>query len=222
MKITAGAVTNSIGHTVANIAFADDTFCKTDCFKIETKLHGSSMFDTECKFEDLSAKSKRKFVVGDAIGNSDDELDLIGQYLYENGVSLKTNIRPMIWRRPGHQKNVKEIWTERLRLRVLYGRVYGHLLDTEVYKQREAMRVAREQSEIERQHRQKMAKQREERSEKLKEANLTIRRLKAEISFQAITGLKPKGTLTKAEKRERWFAQMPGLRERVEKSEKEN
>lgn len=118
---TAAARTNGAGYAVMGPELGD-THCKTDQFKVETSGKGVTYFLEEKRFEEAE-EDGRPVRLGDLLNSRINSVQLIAQWIYENGISLTTLVRV---KRSTTKRPHYEVWTRLERFKAMSGRVYGH------------------------------------------------------------------------------------------------
>jgi hypothetical protein len=115
---TAAARTDAIGNSVSGMDSGVGSTSKTDHFKIEGHCGGSSMF------LDIDAyKEVRACVMGDLLNHGKNWVQLIAAYMFENGMSLRTDV--CIYALTDKKNKSGEIRTKQERFIVISGRVYA-------------------------------------------------------------------------------------------------
>ena len=115
---TAAARTDSTGRAVSNSDSGIGDIGKTDHFKIECQCGGSS------RFLDIDAYIKeRGCALGDLLNHHKDWIQLISAYMFENGMSLRTDV--CIYSLKDKNNKSGEIRTKQERFIVISGRVYA-------------------------------------------------------------------------------------------------
>jgi len=118
--VTAAARTNAIGHTVSGIDSSMGDMSKTDQFKIHSADGKSDAF------KDLSYFHRtRKCVLGDVLSHKNDDLQIIGQSIFENGVGLREKVEIYLFQEDKNKKNIWEVRTKTRRYMCLQNRVYS-------------------------------------------------------------------------------------------------
>lgn len=128
MTETARARTNAIGQSVGNLqdGVAGLT-CKTDQFKIDTRLSYFEGFQGESFYE--QKYRNKKLVVAHLINHENTFLDIIGQIMFENNYNL--TVRVYIYQLINSNKHSTfEVRTKEHRFRCYKGRVYKTVLNS--------------------------------------------------------------------------------------------
>ena len=117
--VTASARTNAIGHNVSGLdSWIGNLVCKTDHFKICRADGGDSVFRDGGDFI-LS----RHALLGDILSDPVDDIQIIGQHMFENGTRLTQKIE--LWLFVDSKKNCWEVRANDRRLMCLMKRVYA-------------------------------------------------------------------------------------------------
>ena len=115
---TAAARTDATGMTVSGYEAGIGGLTKTDQFKIQCQSGGSS------RFLDIDAYKKvRSCLLGDLLNHPKNWIQLIGQYMFENNLSLRSGV--CIYTLKDKDNQTGEIRTKQERFIVISGRVYA-------------------------------------------------------------------------------------------------
>ena len=115
---TAAARTDSTGMVMYGFDSGIGGLTKTDQFKIEGRCGGSS------RFLDIDAYEKvRSCLLGDLLNHPKNWIQLIGQYMFENNLSLRSSV--CIYSLKDKNNKSGEIRTKQERFIVISGRVYA-------------------------------------------------------------------------------------------------